>query len=64
MHAQSCPTLYNPMDCSPPGSSDHGISQARTLGWVAISFSRRSSHPGTEATSLASPVMAGDSVAC
>ena len=38
--AQSCPTLCNPMDCSPPGSSGHGISQARILEWVAISFSR------------------------
>jgi len=35
----------NPMDCSPPGSSVHGISQARILEWVAISFSRRSSLP-------------------
>ena len=35
----------NPMDCSPPGSSVHGIFQARILGWVAISFSRRSSLP-------------------
>ena len=38
--AQSCPTLYDPMDCSPPGSFVHGILQARTLEWVAISFSR------------------------
>ena len=37
---QLCPTLYNPMDCSPPGSSVHGISQARILEWVAIPFSR------------------------
>ena len=36
---QSCPTLYYPMDCSPPGSSVHRISQARILEWVAISFS-------------------------
>ena len=36
---QSCPTLRNPMDCSPPGSSVHGILQARILEWVAISFS-------------------------
>ena len=43
--AQSCPTLYNPMDCSLPGSSVHGIFQARILEWVAISFSRRSSQP-------------------
>ena len=34
--AQSCPTLCNPMDCSPPGSTVHGILQARILGWVAI----------------------------
>ena len=38
--AQSCPTLCDPMDCSLPGSSVHGISQARTLEWVAIPFSR------------------------
>ena len=43
--AQSCPTLCDPMDCSPPGSSIHGIFQARVLEWVAISFSRRSSQP-------------------
>ena len=36
---QSCPTLCNPMDCSPPGSPVPGILQARTLEWVAISFS-------------------------
>ena len=34
--AQSCPTLSDPMDCSPPGSSIHGIFQARVLEWVAI----------------------------
>ena len=39
---QSCLTLCNPMDCSPPGSSVHGILQARILEWVAISFSRGS----------------------
>ena len=43
MCAQLCPTLCKPMDCSPPGSSVHGISQARLLKWVAISFSRGSS---------------------
>ena len=43
--AQSCPTLCNPMDCSPPGSSVYGIFQARVLEWVAISFSRGSSQP-------------------
>jgi len=36
---QSCPTLWDPIDCSPPGFSVHGILQARTLEWVAISFS-------------------------
>ena len=43
--AQSCPTLCDPVDCSPPGSSVHGILQARILEWVAISFSRGSSQP-------------------
>ena len=43
--AQSCPTLCDPMDCSPPGSSVQEIFQARTLEWVAISFSRGSSQP-------------------
>ena len=38
--AQSCPTLRDLMDCSLPGSSVHGIFQARTLEWVAISFSK------------------------
>ena len=38
--AQLCLTLCDPMDCSPPGSSVHGISQARILEWVAISFSK------------------------
>ena len=37
--------LWNPMDCSPPRSSDHGILQARTLEWVDVSFSRGSSRP-------------------
>ena len=36
--AQLCPTLSNPMDCSLPGSSVHGIFQARVLEWVAIAF--------------------------
>ena len=43
IHAKSlqlCPTLYNPMDCSPPGSSVHGILQARILEWVAMPFSK------------------------
>ena len=41
-----CPVrLCDPMDCNPPGSSVHGIVQARLLEWVAISFSRGSSQP-------------------
>ena len=43
--AQWCPTLCDPRDYSPPGSSVHGICQARILEWVAISFSRGSSQP-------------------
>ena len=41
--ARSYPTLGKAMDCSPSGSSVHGISQARILEWVAVSFSRGSS---------------------
>ena len=44
--AQSCPTLSDPMDCSPPGSSIHGICQARVLEWGAIAFSREHVHVG------------------
>ena len=43
--AQSCLTLYYPMDCNLPGSSVHGIIQARILEWVAISYPKRSSGP-------------------
>ena len=42
---QLCPTLCDPMNCSPPGFSVHGILQARTLEWIAIPFSRGSSWP-------------------
>ena len=42
---QSCPTLCNSTDCSPPGFSIHGVFQARILAWVTISFSRGSSTP-------------------
>ena len=42
---QSCQTLCDPMDCSPPGSFIHGILQARILEWVSIPFSRGSSSP-------------------
>ena len=49
-----CSTLCDPMDCSPPGSSAHGILQARILEWVAIPFSRGSSQPRdqTQATHI------------
>ena len=42
---QSCPTLCDPMDCSLPGSSVHGVFQARVLEWGAIFFSKGSSQP-------------------
>ena len=42
---QSCPTLWDPMDCSPPGSSVYGILQARILEWIAMPSSRGSSWP-------------------
>ena len=45
-HAQSCPTLWEPMDCHPPGASVRGIFQARILEWVAMPSSRGSSQPG------------------
>ena len=45
LNAESCPTLCDPVDCSPPSSSVHGISQARILKWVAVSFSGGSSQP-------------------
>ena len=51
---QSYPTLHDPMDCSPPGSSVRGISQARILEWFAISSSRESSQfrDGTHISSI------------
>ena len=59
LHAQSCPTLCNPMDCSLPGSSVHGILLARTLEWIAIPFCKGSSNTGIEPRSLTSPALAG-----
>ena len=56
---KSCLTLCNPMDCSPPGSSVHGISQAWILEWVAIPFSRDLPNSGIKPTSPASPALAG-----
>ena len=48
---QLCPTLWDPVDCSPPGSSVCGTLQARTLEWVAISFSGGSSWPRDRSSS-------------
>ena len=45
--AQPCPTLFDPIDCSPPGSSVHGILQARVLEWVAIFFSKQTEYNST-----------------
>ena len=56
---QSCPTLCDPMNCSPPGFSVHGILQARILVWVAISFFRGSSNPGIKPES---PALQADSL--
>ena len=51
--------LCDPMNCSPPGSSLHGIHQVRILKWVAMLSSRGSSPPGVEPMSLASPALTG-----
>ena len=51
--AQSCLTLSDPMDCSPPGSSVHGIFQARVLEWVAIAYS--SCNTPSQNTGVGSP---------
>ena len=48
--AQSCPTLSDPMDCRLPGSSVHGIFQARVLEWVAIAFSKEKKKKQTTKT--------------
>ena len=58
VRVQTCLTLCESMDCIPPGCSVRGILQARTLEWVAISFSRASSRPGPEPASLAPPALA------
>ena len=56
--AQLCPTLYDPVDCSLPGSSVHGILQARIMEWVVISFFRGLPDPRTEGRS---PALQADS---
>ena len=52
-----CLTLGGPVDCSPPGSTVHGISKARILEWVAISCSRDLPNPGIKPTSPAFTVV-------
>ena len=52
-------TIYDSMDCSPPGSSVHGILQAGTLEWVVVSSSQESPDPGTEPPSRMPPALAG-----
>ena len=56
---QLCPTLCNPMDLNPPGSSVQQILQSRILECVAMPLSRESSHPGIEPMSLRCPTLAG-----
>ena len=57
--AQLCPSLCDPVDCSPPDSSVHGILQARILEWIAISFSGDLSDPGIKP---GSPALQADSL--
>ena len=57
--AQSCPTLFDPIYCSPPGSSVHRILQTRILEWAAIPFSRGSSQPRIKPRS---PTLLADSL--
>ena len=59
MQVQSCLTLCDPIDCSWPGSSVHGILQARILEWVAVSSSRGSSWPRDWPAAPVSPALAG-----
>ena len=58
---QLCPTLCNPIDYNPPGSSIHGILQARILDWVATPSSRRSSQAGDQTPVSLSPALPGRS---
>ena len=59
VHAQLCLTLCDPMDYSPPGSSCHGIFQARIVEWVAIFSSGDLPNPEIKLASLMSPALAG-----
>ena len=62
--AQSFPTLCDPMDCSLPGSSFHGIFQAKILEWVAISFPKVSSQPRSPALQADAITISGTREAC
>ena len=65
MHAQSfqsCQTLCDSMDCSPPGSSVHGIFREKILEWVDISYSGEPPDPGIKPRSPASPALQVDSL--
>ena len=57
--AQSCPTLFDPLDCSLPGSSVHSIFQARILEWIAIPSPGHIPHLGIEPMSFLAPALAG-----
>ena len=59
--AQSCPTLWKPLDCSPPGPSVHGIFQARILEWVTIPSPGDLPDPGIKPMSPVSPALEVDS---
>ena len=59
---QSCLTLFDPMDCSPAGSSVHGILQERILEWLAMPSSRDLPNPGIEPMSPGSPALHADSL--
>ena len=60
--APSCPTLYNPLDCSPPGSSVHGILQARCRSGLPCPFPGDLPSPGIEPASPVSPALQVDSL--
>jgi len=65
MHAeslQSCPNLFDPLDCSPPGSSVHGILQSRILEWVAMPSSRDLPNSGIKPVSPAAHTLQADSL--
>ena len=53
--AQSCPTLSNPMDCSPPGFSVHGIFQARVLEWGAVAFPQEDTQASSNLSAINPP---------